>query len=159
MSHPIRLNSNELRAAAYVGIDRVVQSIIKVREGTWDNDTDEPDAECFKRNIDGAQGEIAVARFLGLYWRPSVGTIKAPDVAGYQVKTSRYPNMLVRKKDKDEDIFIGVQLIPPDDFLIHGWITGKEAREVGRKGGDPNRPPCVLVAPEHLHDMASLRPK
>lgn len=89
-------------------------------------------------HIDGALGEKAVAKHMGLYWSGNLGNHDAPDVGldhyGIQVRTARGHNrrLIVQKADKDGHAFVLVTYEhTPDglpDFLIRGWMMGRQAK-------------------------------
>lgn len=64
----IVLNATELMVAAYIGSARNVQSVLggaKPSAGMGMSNS-------WTANIEGAQGEMAVAKYLGRYWVPRV---------------------------------------------------------------------------------------
>ena len=76
-------------------------------------------------DIEGAGGEMAVAKALNCYWNPNVGDITAPDVGIFQVRTNcsrRLDDMILRPSDeKNRDkVFISVLCFAPV-FQVLGW--------------------------------------
>jgi len=118
-------------------------------------------------DIDGAFGEMAVARWRNVYWDGTVGTISAPADVGldWQVRSTPWHNgcLLVHDTDKDDQPFILVHSSPPR-MTILGWLFGAEAKERGQWGDKhPDRPnsygtgrPCYWVTQRQLHEMSEL---
>ena len=151
------LTSIEMMVGSYVGSARHVQALFRKFERVAGS----KDEDAWNYHIEGAQGEIAVAKRLGIYWAPAVNDHTAPDVGPYQVRTNltrRVENMILRPKDenKKDKIFISVLSFAPR-FKILGWIYGHQAMIEKWKGvADPNRPPCYLVPREALEPMSRL---
>lgn len=81
-------------------------------------------------HIEGAAGEMAVAKALNRHWSASVNTFKVGgDVGRVQVRTrSRHDyELIVRPEERDTDAFILVTGIAPA-FRVHGWCYGREAK-------------------------------
>ena len=127
MSVTVRLSSFEIMHAATAGVARNVTAIRDARpleDGRYDTG--------FGRHVDGAIGELAVAKHLGLYWQPAVGTLdtKTGDVAGIQVKSQvpkRWGNhLIVRPHDPEEFVYVLAILRLPDVEIvgkIGGWLA------------------------------------
>lgn len=92
----------------------------------------------------GVQAEMALAKFLGVYWDAHVNRFGGRDVAGWQVRgTDLVPHgrLVVRKKDSIEDKFVLV-LIDGLNCTITGCMAGVEAMvdkyvHPGKRGFDP----------------------
>jgi hypothetical protein len=77
----------------------------------------------------GALGELALSKYLGIPYVPTVNTYKQPDVAGYQVRTTTRPDgcLIIRKKDRVEDVYVLVvakECSEGYDCDIIGWCRG-----------------------------------
>src|SRR5688500_15662040 len=116
----IRLSATELMLAAYIGSARNVQSTLRGSRpghGVGANNS-------WTLNIEGAAGEMAVAKALGLYWAPVVGDLLADDVGPYQVRTNgsrKHDDLALHPSDRDDRVFISVLSFMPE-FRIIGWV-------------------------------------
>jgi hypothetical protein len=134
----IRLTDAELRMAVTIGCERQMESLSSKRrdnhgkssEGGW------------TEHIEGAAGELAVAKALGHYWNGSIGSFKMPDLGHHiQVRTRSQDHwdLIVRRDDNDDHLyFLAVGKAPT--FRIVGFILGKDAKRaewVSDYGGRP----------------------
>lgn len=142
------LDWSELELAAAVGLRRQLSSMRDQREDRYGFS-----GPGWSIHIEGACGELAVAKAMGRYWNGGVDTFKGPDVPGQaadtgsiQVRTrsNRDYDLIVRPNDADQDVFILVTGRAPE-FEVHGWIRGREAKQEMwlRTYGD--RPPAYFV--------------
>jgi hypothetical protein len=115
-------------------------------------------------NIEGAAGEMAVAKHLGLFWSGAVGEINADDVGGYQVKTNtsrKWDDLILRKRNKPDRVYISVlSFVAPAPgvarFVITGWINGVDAiQEKYWREGLPGMP-AYFVPRSALHPLDTL---
>jgi hypothetical protein len=129
----VRLTWAEVLVAAQVGCMRNVQSL----RGNW-----RPVGGCglddsWTANIEGACGEMVVAKHLGFYWTGALGDPTADDAGPYQVRTNasrRLDDMALRDRDKPklDKVFISVLSFLPE-FVICGWLPrGVEAQRFTR---------------------------
>jgi hypothetical protein len=151
----VRLSWPQILVGAHVGCMRNVQSLrnkATPRAGVGLDDT-------WTINIEGACGEMAVAKHLGVFWAAEVGDLHADDVSVYQVRTNtsrRLDDMILRDHDKNHKVYISVLSFVPK-FVICGWITGEDGkREDWKRVGTPGRPPCYFVPRGALHSLATL---
>jgi hypothetical protein len=122
----VRLEWFEVSRAALVGVSRNVEALRKGLE----NSRPTRDSE-WHVHILGALGECAFAKATGRYWSGSVNTFKTGgDVGAIQVRTRSQHDydLLVRDDDADGDIFVLVTG-GPNDFLVHGWMRGRDAKD------------------------------
>lgn len=109
-------------------------------------------------HVEGACGELAVAKALGRYWNGSVNTFKVGgDVGAMQVRTrsrSHY-ELLIRPDDKDQDVFVLVTGTSPK-FKVVGWIKGKDAKRVEWLQTHGGRPPAYFVPQKSLGNIEDL---
>lgn len=82
-------------------------------------------------DILGAQGEMVVAKWLGLDFVPTVGTFKKPDIDGtdLQVRTTKYSTggLPIKPNDNPNHRYILVVGKHAPEFSIVGWCWGFEA--------------------------------
>jgi len=152
----IVLTATEMMVAGYVGCARNVQALTRGWQRTSGIPTD-----TFSGNIEGTAGEIAVAKFLGVYWQPIVGKIDADDVGPYQVRTNmsrKYTDLCLRPRDREDRNYISVLSFAPR-FVILGFIwgaTGKDQKWL--RDGTPGFPPCFYVPSSELQPIQELPP-
>jgi hypothetical protein len=122
----IELTSPEIMLAAQAGVMRQVENL-KRGEGLNTQGYDERNP--WQIHIEGCCGEMAVAKYLGLYWKGK-GKRGEPDVADMEVRTRPFhdADLILYKKDSPSRIFwhvTGVNGI----YMIHGWIIAHEGQE------------------------------
>lgn len=80
-------------------------------------------------HIEGACGELAVARALSIYWDGSLDTFKADDLPGLQIRTRSkdYYELLVRPGDDESAKWVLVTGTCPE-YTIRGWIEGSKTK-------------------------------
>lgn len=111
-------------------------------------------------DIEGALAELALAKYLNVFWDGSVNTFKKPDAGGFQVRHTQYANgcLIVRAGDDPKQRYCLVTGTHPD-YTICGWVQGEEAREDAflRNPGESYQ--AWFVPQERLHDPALLLDK
>lgn len=142
------LNQNEIYIASIIGVRRNITSInspecnkVKNKDFGWHID------------IEAACAELAVAKYLNLYWDFSVNTFKKPDVGNYQVRHTQKKDgrLIIREKDGDDERYYLVTGTSPA-YSIVGWIVGREAKADKYKfAGYNNMPDCWMVPQEGLN--------
>jgi hypothetical protein len=115
-------------------------------------------------HILGCMAEMAVAKYLNLFWAAAVGDYEALDVGGLVQVRSRMGggegpkvDLILHPKDGDDHPFVLVYSKPPE-FRLAGWIMGSEGKRTDL-WGDPagTGRHAFFVPPGMLKDMASLR--
>lgn len=106
--------------------------------------------------IEGACGEIAVAKVLGKFWSPRSGDYQgAPDIQpDIQVRTLSGGDysLYVRPSDRtDQKFYLVVGTYPW--YSVKGWILGADARRDEWWAAAGNRPPAWFVPQQFLHDL------
>lgn len=120
------LESHEMLMAATIGTTRHIAAL---KRGLQDRHGCNCEAG-WQVHIEGACGELAVAKVVKLYWGGSVNTFKnGGDVGEYQVRTrSRHEyELIVRPDDNEESVYWLVTGIAPR-YCVHGWILGRAAK-------------------------------
>jgi hypothetical protein len=132
----------EIVQATIVGCMRQIDSLKKKsKQGNNRKDKDN-----WTPHIEGAAGELAVAKYCKGYWPGTVGNPEAPDVCingqWYEVKTNtsrRWTDLIAMEKDTDVYSYIGVLSYLPD-FYITGWLPAKDVKDKKWwREGDPDR--------------------
>ena len=122
----IRLTPHNVRFAGYVGVERAVMDInysgrygINNAKSGW------------QASLMGACGEVAVAKWLGVYYDGALGNFKAADVGEFQVRTNSWLNgdLILHPADKDDEKFILVLAHNPPAYTIYGWAYGREGKK------------------------------
>lgn len=121
----IMLSPLELSIAAYVGM---VRQITSLKNGRLDQHGCEVD-KGWQVHIEGACGERALAKALGIYDCISVNSFSAPDVGGVQVRTrSKHEyELIVREGDAEDEMFVLLTGLN-GRYKIRGGIVGRDAR-------------------------------
>lgn len=138
----VKLTKAELFTAALNGVMRQIEIIADGRTLTCGRDPDKG----WQQNIEGANAELAFAKFTGLHWEGK-GEIGGKDVGPYQVRVTPHADghLLLQPKDKDDDVFW--LLVGRDgDYDIKGWITGIDGKAVAPRTDKANNGrPCYWV--------------
>jgi len=122
----VRLRDYEVLQAAMTGMMRQVSAIKR-------NSVSKISGREWQAHIEGACGELAVAKVMGRYWGGGINTYKSGgdiDSTGWEVRTrsSHDYDLIVRDDDDDERIFILVTGHAPD-YRVHGWIRAADAKQ------------------------------
>jgi hypothetical protein len=152
----VKLKPYEVTSGAMVGLMREAKSREEGRVRTG-GDPDEPSMG-WGIHIEGALGEMAVAKALGLYWSASVNTFKTEaDVGIYEVRTrSRdWYDLLIRSDDSDDKIFILVTGSSPD-FCLRGWFRAGDAKQDKWLQHHGGKPPAWFVPQKYLLPISEL---
>jgi len=110
-------------------------------------------------HCEGACGELAVAKIMGIYWNGSIDSFKLPDLGGnLQVRTRSGDNyeLIVRLNDANADRFILVTGRAPI-FTVRGWIAGSAAKRDKWIQTHGNRPAAFFVPQHALEPMSALK--
>lgn len=152
MSDEVTLTWYEAAMASHVGWMR---QLAAVKAGK--PDLHGYDGEGWSEHIEGACGEMAVAKMLGIFWDGSVNTWKAHDLPGLQVRTrSRHDyDLTVRPNDDDEAHWVLVTGRCPE-YRIHGWIAGADAKLPAWSRTYGGRPAAYFVPQSELRGMDKL---
>lgn len=150
----VRLEWSEVWKACSVGCKRCVESIKNnLPNHAYKRDDD------WSLDIEGAFGELALAKFLGVTWSEDVNTFKSkPDVENFEVRTTTYPtgSLIVRHRDSDDSVFVLVTSATPV-YQIRGWISGKEAKQEKWLKNPGGRGAQYFVPQSNLHPMSDFR--
>jgi hypothetical protein len=126
----VRLNKVEFYNAAHIGLIRQLQNINKGRKDSYGAET----MDGWGIHIEGACGELVVAKVLNIFYNGNIGDLSACDVnneeRNIEVRTRsnhRY-DLILHPKDKDENVFILVTGKAPL-YKIRGWILAKEGKK------------------------------
>lgn len=151
------LTPTELEIAAAIGCKRQVENLFKYRKdayGAGDRMLDRG----WEDHIQGAAGEMAVAKWAGRYWSGNLGDLKADDVGGAQVRTrSRHDyELIIHPDDHDDRAFILVTGRAPR-FVLRGWIMGRDGKHSLWWRDPAKGRPAYFVPHRVLRPMATRR--
>jgi hypothetical protein len=149
----VSLASHELLLGSAVGSMRQIAAL---KRGLRDQHGLEGDG--WTKHIEGACGELAVAKLLGRFWGGGINDFKrADDVRGLQVRTRSRDeyDLLVRKDDRDGDRFVLVTGTA-HDYAVRGWLYGSEAKQDRWLASHGGRPPAWFVPAAELHPLDLL---
>lgn len=124
------------------------KEMIDTGDGGWSSD------------VEGACGEMAFAKWLGIYFEPTINTFRTkPDVAGYNVRTrSKHEYELnIRKHELTDKICVLLTGLAPT-YRIRGWLKAKDAaREEWLQDYGGYGRAAYFVPHDSLHPMDKLR--
>lgn len=123
---PVTLNSYELAQAGTTGLLRNIAALKKGYKNKIEGSN-------WQTHVEGACGEVAVAKLLGKYWGGSVNTFKAGgdlDSTGWEVRTrsSHSYDLIIRDDDADDRVYILVTGKAPQ-YQVHGWIKAADGKQ------------------------------
>lgn len=148
----VTLTWHEAAMASHVGWMRHIKAMFAGKQ-----DSHGYEGDGWSEHIEGACGELAVAKVLGRYWDGSVNTWKADDLPGLQIRTrSRHEyDLIVRPGDDDQAVWVLVTGRCPE-YCVRGWIAGADAkrREWLRDYG--GRPAAYFVPVKQLRGVEEL---
>lgn len=150
----VTLTAAEMREAGRVGVARHVSAI---RRGLADKHGARGDG--WGLHIEGAAGEIAAARALGVQWCGGIDTFKSVggDLGfGVEVRTrsAHTYDLIIRTDDRDGPYVLVTGRCPT--FRVHGWITRTEAERPEWWRDYGGREWAWFVPSAWLHPMEKL---
>jgi hypothetical protein len=116
----------EMIYVAAIGAIRHTESVASGRRDAHGCDGD----DSLAGHVNGAGAECAVAKALDRYWSGHVGSFKGPDIGkNIQVRWRSNPvwDLIVRDDDPDDHFYFLVTGQAPQ-FMVHGCIMGRDAR-------------------------------
>jgi hypothetical protein len=123
----LRPTESELHLGMHVGVLRAIFALRAELEGKYGCE----DTGC-AAHINGAIGEMMLAKHRNLFWTGTVGTVRASaDVGGYlQVRATelRHGKLIAHPPDKDYQPFVLARILLPEVHLV-GWLWGGEAKQ------------------------------
>jgi len=151
----VTLTDYELAQAAQVGCLRHIADIRRNKKPSANPNE-------WQIHIEGACGEMAVAKAAGLYWGGSVNTFKqGGDILStkWEVRTrSRHDyDLIIRDDDPDDRVYILVTGTSPT-YSIHGWILAAEAKMMqGFRKDHGSYRPAFFIPKNKLRAMGGLK--
>lgn len=151
----IELTPAEIMLAAQAGVMRQVENL-KRREGQNTHGYDERNP--WQIHIEGCCGEMAVAKYLGRYWKGK-GKRGEADVDDMDVRTRPFheAELILHKSDPSSRVVwhvTGVNGI----YIIHGWILGHAGQQEEFWSDKYNNGrPAYFVPFEELNDPVAFK--
>ena len=154
----IKLTDHNLFVAGIIGCSRHVKGAKKQGQFGVNNAT-----LGWQINCDGACGEMALAKWLGVWYDGALGDFTAADVGNYEVRTNpnEWGDLILREKDPDTSVFVLVLSHNAPRFLLRGWMYGYEGKQEryyrsGSKHKQEDRPKAFFVPQRALKPMEEL---
>jgi hypothetical protein len=152
----VQLTNREMAMAADCGIMRNIAAIIDERDDAYGLDEDDGG---WSKHVEGACGEVAVAKVLGRFWSPTVNVFNAPDIGrtiGVRTRSRHDYDLNIRPNDKPQHAYVLVTGRAPN-FIVRGYIIGADARRGKWLRDYGGRPPAWFVPQASLLDIDELR--
>lgn len=153
----IKLTYGQISVACHVATMRQTSNIVKGvppkyggasnRDGSWEI------------HIDACLGEMAVARYLNLFWCGALNNFKARDVGGVvDVRTTKGQNnrLILHPEDPDGTPFVLVWNDAPT-FHLQGWILARDGKSQTYWLDPGTGRPAFFVPQQDLRPMPDLR--
>ena len=140
-----------MQIAAQVGIQRQIQNLktgaVPAYGAGSKND--------WQLHVEGALGEMALAKCLGVYW-DGKGKMRAPDVGEGDVRTrSNHSYDLIIHDRDDDDRYIYLLTGGNGQYIFHGGIYARDAKQK-RYWKDPaGGRPAYFVPQAHLQNPST----
>jgi len=120
----IVLSAAEIIHGAQAGVMRRVNNIKNNRHQKYGADA----YDAWTMDIEGALGEMALAKYLGVYWE-GYGIKAGSDVSGDDVRTTKYSNgRLIMHPDDHDDRRYWLVTGQSGTYNIRGWIMGYDGK-------------------------------
>lgn len=154
----IQLTWPEMMTAYHVASQRRIMNMKKGLAGRYGAPEKDGSEEL---DIISTRGEMAVAKFLNLYWSGSVGDYGAVDVGGLvevRTRTKDWHSLIIHPEDRDWAPYVLVDSSMTPQFRIVGWIYGCDGKQE-KYWSDPakaNRH-AYFVTQEDLRDVSELK--
>jgi hypothetical protein len=108
-------------------------------------------------HVEGALGECAVAKALGIYWNGNIDKFDAPDVGILEVRTSsgEHDRLILHPEDDGSAIFI-LAIGINGAYELKGWMLGRVG-QLDKYWTDPGTGrPAFFVPQEDLYPIETL---
>jgi hypothetical protein len=151
---PIELSWAELWLAINAGVLRRLNGVRNHREEPYGARP----AAAWNDDINGCIAELALAKYLDIFWSGTVGRLDLPDVGRLQVrsKTEEGHRLVVLRSDKDAQVFVSVLVGIPVCHLC-GWMLARDAKRAEWLLPAADKPDRFFVPNGCLEQMQQLR--
>lgn len=122
----ITLSPSEMYHAAMVGITRQCTNLRDRRQDAYGALKDMG----WQLHVEGACGEKAFAKMLGIYWSGAIGDLSADDVGQFQVRTNSRSDgdLIMHYDDPGDRIFVLMTGLAPT-YTFRGWQWGEQSKQ------------------------------
>lgn len=145
----VELTWPEVLQAAHVGVLRQVFALRHDKQDRYGC------ADSWTSHINGACGELAAAKALGLFWSGAIGDLRARDVGPYQIRaTERLDGCLILHPDDDDNHPFVLVVGSGQHYRLAGWILAREGKQDCWWRGPR---PAWFVPQSELQPMATLQ--
>jgi len=144
----VTLEHYELLMGSHIGAARTVASILGKLE-----DRIKRLGKDWTTDIQGAIGEVVVAKLTGRYWPGTIGTFKNKgDVGKDEVRTANEHNksLIVRPHERGDAVYWLVTTEKIDVYRVQGWMRGSDAKQKCWLANPHNDGPAYFVPPGKL---------
>jgi hypothetical protein len=150
----VDMTNYEVKIAASIGAARRVMKLFSPSRRDY-NGAEVEDG--WRIDIEGACGEMVLAKWARAYWSGNLGRLDLADVGPLQVRTRTRHDYELPLYDKDhpDHLFVLVTGVAPQ-FALRGWIRARDGkRNEWVRSPKPSR--CAYFVPtERLEPMATL---
>lgn len=148
------LAPSEMMQAALVAVMRQVTNI---RDGRRHAHGLRDELTGWGAHIEGACGEYAVAKALGVFWNGALGDLRADDVGQLQVRATPRADgcLLLHDTDPDDRAFVLVTGAL-GEYVVRGWVSAADGKQ-RRYWRDTTGRPCYFVPQSALRPMTALQ--
>ena len=143
----VTLTVAELRMACTIGCERQLEALRKSLPDRYGYEGDG-----WGIHIEGAAGELAVAKALLTHWQGSCGTFRqGGDVGHLQVRTRSRDDhdLIIRERDDDNALYVLVVGRSPH-YRVVGYLRGRDAKQTCWLQGHGGRQPAYFVPQREL---------
>ena len=147
----IKLNANEVLVAGYVGMRRNAEATYKGRKSRF---PEKVTGELWGFHIEAAHAELAVCKYLNVYWGFGVNTFHVADVVNtnLEIRWSSRNDLKVRPDDNGVVVSVTGQC---PKYTIKGWIRAEDAKQ--KQWYYDKEPPCYFVPHDQLNPIEQLK--
>jgi hypothetical protein len=146
----VELSLTEMLNAANVGIVRHHESTKRNHKFAHGFVENEKTALCI--DIEGAMGEVCVAKVLDRYYEGTVNTFKGADIGKdiqVRCRSKHDYDLIVRDDDNPNHFYIHVTGTAPN-YCVRGWMRGEDAKQPKYLAGHGGRVPAYFVPEKDL---------
>lgn len=120
------LDAHEVLHGGLVGLTREIDNLKAGRKDRFGAEIQDG----WRLHIEGALGELAVAKYLDRFWSGRLGNLKAADVGPLQVRTRVRrddASLILHKTDQDHHLFVLAVSYTPV-FTLIGWLRAADGK-------------------------------
>ena len=148
----IELNANEVLVATYIGSRRNAEAKFRGRKARF---PEKVPGELWGFHIEAAHAELAVAKYLGIYWGFGVNTFHVADIVNTKLEVRWSLREDVKVRPDDNGIIVSVTGSSPT-YEIKGWIKAEDAKQDKWKY-TKTLPVCYFVPHKELLPIEELQ--